>query len=200
MPEAPFIVDPGGAEAQARKAELRDEFLKRRLVIPQDLKDTTQWKVNNFLRSLLGEMEPMVIGLYFPIREEIDMRRLAEELWENGDTLALPRVVEKEHPLSFNIWDKHTEMSIDAEGVPCALGEEIWPSTLVIPCLGYNKQGYRLGYGGGYYDRTLRQAKQPLVTIGVCYTELEVKDYPVQRHDEPLDYIVTGKEVINCQR
>ncbi len=195
----PFNIDPGGQNAQADKEVLRGTFMERRRVIPLDLVNTTQWKVINHLRTLISSIQPAVIALYYPIKSEIDLRPFAEELWDMGTTVALPRVVARNHPLIFNIWTPDDRMDLDISGVKCATGAEITPAAVVIPSVGYNKGGYRLGYGGGYYDITLKHFSQPIMTIGVAYTELEVDDFPIQYHDQPLDYFVTGKEVIQCQ-
>lgn len=193
----PFQVDAGGQSVRARKAELRHEMLARRRVIPGDLKDTTQWKVINHLRSVLGSA-PGVVALYYARGSEIDLYPLAVELWRAGQTVCLPRVVERGHPLVFSIWEPDARTEPDALGLPTGCGPAIWPSAMVIPMLGYTRTGYRLGYGGGYYDRTLKAAPFPALTVGVCYTELEVTDFPAEYHDQRLMAVVTGKEIIAC--
>ena len=185
--------------AQAEKARLRDLFRERRRFIPADLRNTTQWKVINHLRSLQGAFQPSVIGLYHPLAGEIDLRGWAKELWADGNTVALPRVVAHGHPLTYNIWYEGAPLELDALGIPCATGPEIWPAIMVVPCLGYTKNGFRLGYGGGFYDITLKHMALPTTTVGVAYTELEVEHFPAEYHDQPLDYIVTGKEVITTR-
>jgi 5-formyltetrahydrofolate cyclo-ligase len=75
------------------------------------------------------------------------------------------------------------------------------PRIVCIPCLAFNREGHRLGYGGGYYDRTIEdlKKKERVITIGVAYSSQEVKDLPLEEHDQQLDFIVTEKEVITCQ-
>lgn len=184
--------------AKQHKEELRHEFSHRRQVIPLDLVSTTRWKVTNHLRTLTSEIAPSVVALYSAVKGEIDLSGLATELWEDGQTVALPRVVQRGHPLVFNVWSPYGVLEPDALGIPAATGPEIHPALVVIPMLGYSRQGYRLGTGGGYYDKTLKEVSYPLITVGVCYTELEVKDFPAEPHDVRLDYIITGKEVIIC--
>lgn len=192
---APFQVDPANRSVQARKAALREEFLFRRTTISADLKDTTSWKVRNHLRTLLGP-QAGVVALYIPKRGEIDLRPLAHELWQQGQTVCLPRVVERGHPLSFNIWEPDGALEPDVLGIPTGTGANIWPATIIIPMLGYSRQGHRLGYGGGFYDRTLKTSPFPTLSIGVCYTELEVEDFPAEYHDQRVEYVVTGREVL----
>ncbi|MCP5404848.1 MAG: 5-formyltetrahydrofolate cyclo-ligase [Pseudomonadaceae bacterium] len=194
----PFTVDPGSRSLKTRKAELRADFLLRRKVINADLRDTTRWKVINHLRTLLAEFGPTVVGLYYPRGSEIDLLPLARELWTDGHTVALPRVVEVGHPLAFNIFTAEGGTEPDVLGIPTGCGAPIWPAVIICPMLGYTRQGHRLGYGGGFYDRTFKQAPFPTLTIGVCHTELEVDDFPAEYHDQRLEYVVTGKEVIRC--
>ncbi|PIZ31765.1 MAG: 5-formyltetrahydrofolate cyclo-ligase [Alphaproteobacteria bacterium CG_4_10_14_0_8_um_filter_53_9] len=179
------------------KSQLRQALLARRRVIPHDLVSTTQWKVANHVRTLISDISPSIIALYMPLEGEIDLTPLAEDLRQMGNTLALPRVVAKKHPLAFNVWAEGDPLEPDALGLSAATGAEVWPRVIIVPMVGYTKQGHRVGYGGGYYDRTLAEAPFPTLTIGVCYTELEagVLLQP-EAHDKKLDFIVTGKEVI----
>lgn len=178
------------------KETLREDLQRRHKTLPADLINTTQWKCANLLRGLLAEMTPGIVGWYRPLTYELDLSRLAGELHQEGHTLALPRVVASHMPLVFNQWIPGQKTDTDKLGLPCASGMEVLPSIIVIPMLGYNRKGYRLGHGGGFYDRTLASFSVPLITIGVCFTEMEIDDFPAEEHDIPLTYIVTGKEVI----
>lgn len=205
LPEAPAHVPSHGTSqdtsiSKAEKQLLRSMFRHRRNVIPADLASTTSFKAANLLRGLIAGVSPSVVALYIPRKGEVDLTRLAEDMWEAGQTVALPRVVLRDHPLVFNIWEKGAPLERDALGIPAATGAEIIPSILVMPMVGYNRKGYRLGAGGGYYDRTLAAFRQPVETIGVCYTELEIPEFPAEKHDLILDFIVTGKEVITCPK
>ncbi len=188
---------PKSIPGLSAKAALRNQLRHRRAVIPADLRHTTQWKVQNLLRTLIADLAPTVVALYSPRECELDLTPLAAELWRDGQTVALPRVVQRGHPLTFNIWPPFGALEPDALGISAALGAEILPSVVVLPCVGYSRGGYRLGSGGGYYDRTLAAFRHPCRTVGVAFTELELpKSYRPQRHDMPLDFIVTGREVI----
>jgi 5-formyltetrahydrofolate cyclo-ligase len=181
----------------AAKPELRQIFRHRRSVIPYDLRSTTQWKVINHLRSLMADLRPTVVALYYAQNGEINLEPLAQELWRDGQTVALPRVAARGQPLVFNIWPPFGALEADLSGMAAATGPEILPSLMVVPMLGYSKMGDRLGYGGGYYDRTLAALRHPCRTVGVCYTELELPaEFVPAAHDRRLDYVVTGKEII----
>lgn len=186
------------ARAGVEKFILRQGLMVRRRTIPADLHNTTQWKIINHLRGLIAQNRSEVIGLYHPRGTEVDILPLVRELWEQGKTVALPRVVYRGFPMVFNVWEPGTALERDALGLLCAGGAEISPSFIGLPMLGYSRQGYRLGYGGGYYDATLKNLKYPAVTAGICHTELEISKFPAEYHDLKLDYVVTGKEVIVC--
>jgi 5-formyltetrahydrofolate cyclo-ligase len=179
------------------KTELRRQLRHRRQVIPADLRSTTQWKVINNLRTLLADLRPAAIGLYMATDGELDLAPLAAELWRDNQTVCLPRVVARHYALTFNVWPPFGPTEPDVLGIEAATGAEITPSAMIIPCLGYSRNGYRLGSGGGYYDRTLASLRHPTRTIGVCFTELELPPtFKPEPHDIPLEFVVTGKEVI----
>lgn len=184
--------------SKAAKQKLRTELRHRRSVIPQDLVSTTRFKAINNLRTLISDIAPTVVSLYSAREGELDLRPLAEDLWQSNQTVVLPRVVARGHPLTFNIWPPHGELEPDALGILAATGPEILPSLIILPMVGYSRNGYRLGSGGGYFDRTIKSFTQPVITVGVAFTELEIENFPHEYHDIPLHYIVTGREVITC--
>lgn len=197
--QVPFVVDPANRGLRARKAFLREELRHRRRVIPADLQNTTRWKVANQLRALIAQLAPGgVIGLYYPQGNEIDLRDFAYELRAGGQAVALPRVVSQGLPLVYNLWPECGLLELDEAGIPAATGPEVWPTILVLPMLGYHRKGWRLGSGGGFYDKTLKTLPLPIITVGVCQTELEITDFPNEYADVRLDYIITGKETILC--
>ncbi|MFZ2620142.1 MAG: 5-formyltetrahydrofolate cyclo-ligase, partial [Alphaproteobacteria bacterium] len=139
--KAPFKIDAGGREAQAHKRALRRQLLRQRQVMDLDLQSTTQWKVINHLRSLHSSMAPAVVAVYAPVHDEIDLMPWVRELWRMGESVVLPRVVERGHPLVFNLWLPDAPMDTDRLGLPCASGPELMPALVVIPSLGYNRKG-----------------------------------------------------------
>lgn len=195
-----FTIDPGNRGAQAQKAAWRDMLGHRRQVIPADLKNTTDWKVANNLRKLLAELPASMVGLYLPQEGEVNLLPLVPDLRRAGYGIALPRVSYAGHGFTFNVWPED-ERGYDTDDLsrPVANGAEVLPAVIVAPMLGYTRQGYRLGRGGGYYDRTFKSLPYPVITVGVCHTELEVTNFPKEYADWRLDYVVTGKEVILCR-
>jgi 5,10-methenyltetrahydrofolate synthetase len=131
------------------------------------------------------------VGVYWPLAGEPDLRAAYAELAKAGVRLALPVVMERDAPLSFVEWTPGEAMIPDEMGVqvPATLRFVERPPALLIPCLGFNEAAYRLGYGGGYYDRTLAPAPRPY-TLGIAYSNQQAV-FSHAPHDVPLDVIVT---------
>ncbi|HEX8786204.1 MAG TPA: 5-formyltetrahydrofolate cyclo-ligase [Telluria sp.] len=131
------------------------------------------------------------LGVYWPLAGEPDLRAAYSELARAGLRLALPVVMERNAPLTFTEWTPGEPMIADEMGVqvPAQLRFIEPPPALLIPCLGFNADGYRIGYGGGYYDRTLEQHPRPY-TLGIAYSS-QLAVFPHAPHDVPLDVIVT---------
>jgi 5-formyltetrahydrofolate cyclo-ligase len=133
------------------------------------------------------------VGVYWPLAGEPDLRAAYAELALAGVRLALPVVMERNAPLAFTEWKLDEPMLADEMGVavPATLRFVERPPALLIPCLGFDAEGYRLGYGGGYYDRTLELMPRPL-TLGIAYSNQEAQ-FGHGPHDVPLDVIVTER-------
>lgn len=136
-----------------------------------------------------------IIAVYWPHRNEYDARALAARWREAGAVIALPVVVEKAAPLAFHAWDENTPMTTGPHGIAHpARGPALAPSVLLAPAVGFDAQGYRLGYGGGYFDRTLAalraQGRRPL-TIATAFEEARLDTLHPQPHDLPMDYVLT---------
>jgi 5-formyltetrahydrofolate cyclo-ligase len=135
------------------------------------------------------------IGGYWPLETEMDVRPLLFALSDIGFSMSLPCVEKKAAPLTFRTWQPENELGLGAFGVrePLADSPVVEPSLILVPLLAFTPEGGRLGYGGGYYDRTLAalRAKGDVFACGVAYAGQEVPHLPTDRHDEPLDGILT---------
>ncbi len=135
-----------------------------------------------------------VIGGYVALPGEADPSLLLTALRARGATLVLPRVVSSDQPLSFHRWESGDILTAGQFRVPepsSAAAAEI-PDILLVPLLAYDGQGFRLGYGGGFYDRTLALLKpRGVVAIGVAYANQEIPSVPHEAHDIRLDMILT---------
>jgi 5-formyltetrahydrofolate cyclo-ligase len=135
----------------------------------------------------------ITVAGYFPLRDEADPRALMSALSERGHPLALPCVTAGQ-PLSFRAWKMGDPMHANprafniAEPLPSTA--LVTPGAVLVPMLAFDSDGYRLGYGGAYYDRTLAGLPHARA-IGVAYAGQEVLSVPREPHDHPLDLLVT---------
>jgi len=136
-----------------------------------------------------------VIAGYMPIGSEIDPRILMERLARRGSELCLPDVVVPDAPLAFRSWTAGAPLRTGAYGisVPEADAEVVTPDLLLVPMLAFDRRGYRLGYGGGFYDRTMARLRETsdILSVGLAFSGQVRDDLPVGPHDMRLDWIVT---------
>jgi 5-formyltetrahydrofolate cyclo-ligase len=180
------------APSAPRKADLRKRLLAARRAIDPAARAAWDHAIGARVIDWWRGARPASLGVYWPLRDEPDLHAAYAELERLGARLLLPVVVEKHAALEFAEWRIGEAMVKDAMGVavPADLRlRDAYPAALLVPCLGFNAQGYRLGYGGGFYDRTLARAPRPR-TLGVAYSCLEV-EFDGDAHDVALDGIVT---------
>ncbi|QRX83956.1 5-formyltetrahydrofolate cyclo-ligase [Glaciimonas sp. PAMC28666] len=195
-----------GPENGPDKALLRIALLTARKRIPDDQRrafDTAigaqvlDWATSMSGGNAGGKSDfpdvlgvPGVLGVYWPIRGEPDLHATYAALIARGVRLALPVVIGAEEPLQFVRWTPGEAMIKDSFGVPFpASGDIVSPQALLIPCVGFTRARLRLGYGGGFYDRTLAVNPRP-TTIGISYAEALV-EFDSGMHDIALDQIFT---------
>ena len=179
------------ASQQAAKTALRKALRTARGALDPAIK--VQWDAHIGAQVLAWWRVRQVdsVGVYWPLAGEPDLRAAYGELAKAGVQLALPVVMERAAPLTFVAWTPGEPMIPDEIGVqvPADLRFLARPPALLVPCLGFNEDNYRLGYGGGYYDRTLAPTPRPH-TLGIAYsTQLAVFSHAA--HDVPLDVVIT---------
>ena len=144
---------------------------------------------------LLGRQES-AIGAYWPIKGEFDALP-ALFRWSEADPqrrIGLPVVDKQTKHLSFQLWYPGCEMEDDAYGIPKPRGTPMFePSLLLVPCVGYGPRGVRLGYGGGFYDRTLATLQPRPTTVGLAYSQGFLPWLEAEPHDVPLDTVLTDE-------
>jgi 5,10-methenyltetrahydrofolate synthetase len=153
--------------------------------------------ISGHLTKLLLELEPELVGLYWPYRSEFN----AVPLFSDDPTLAklpiaLPFAQRTPVQLHYRAWDRKPPTAVDECRLPASAGAPVVPDVVLVPCVGFTAEGFRLGYGGGYFDRWL--AAHPDVTaIGVAWAvgEVAADVFGAQPHDEPLTLIVTERGV-----
>lgn len=140
------------------------------------------------------------VSIYFPMGSEIDTMPLVKALIAAGHRTALPVVAAPRQPLIFRLWSPGDALVDGGFGtsVPAADKAEVTPDVLFVPLLSYDADGYRLGYGGGFYDRTLAalRAEGAPVAVGVAYAAQRVDRVPRGPHDQRLDWIATEAGVV----
>ena len=131
-----------------------------------------------------------LLGVYWPIRGEPDLQDMYAGLTAAGVKLALPLITDHQSPLQFAAWTPGQAMVLDRWGIATPVATTlVAPHALLVPCLGFNDERFRLGYGGGYYDRTLAQAPRQ-TAIGVAH-ESGRTAFAAQIHDIAMDVIIT---------
>ncbi|MCL2657021.1 MAG: 5-formyltetrahydrofolate cyclo-ligase [Betaproteobacteria bacterium] len=150
------------------------------------------------LSLLITRLAPCRLAFCWPYRAEPDLRGLIAD-WLAGDAerrAGLPVVVAPDRPLVFYRWTPDTPLREDAYGIPVpAVADVIAPELVLVPLNAFDARGYRLGYGGGYFDRTLAALEPPPQTIGVGFELGRVQSILPEPHDRPMDWIVTESGV-----
>lgn len=189
------------------KAELRRGALTRRDAIGAPERATFAARLASIGPRLVLEAAPpgapqLVASLFSPIRSEPDTRLLAEALHASGVPMVLPVAMGNSVPLTFRRWVPGDRLAAGPLGIaePLKSAPETDPDVLFVPLAAFDRRGYRIGYGAGNYDRTLAalRARKPVRTIGIGYAVQEELFIPSEPHDEPVDFIVTERDILIC--
>jgi len=155
-------------------------------------------RIETHLAALLTPLPPRTLGFCAPVRGEFDARPLVSLLIEHGWQAAMPVVVAPNAPMNFRTWTPSSAMDSDRHGMPIpASGQTVVPDIVLLPLVAFDPQGFRLGYGGGYFDRTLAVLVPRPLTIGVGFELARVANIRPQAHDLPLDAVVTEAGVVH---
>ncbi len=174
------------------KADLRARLLAARRALDPAARAAWDRAIGERVVRWWRAARPAALGVYWPLAGEPDLAPAYGELERLGARLLLPVVMARHAALEFAHWRIGEAMVKDAMGVAVPAELRIaaaYPPALLVPCLGYNGRGYRLGYGGGFYDRTLARVPRPQ-TVGIAYSNLQVA-FDGDAHDVALDRIVT---------
>lgn len=137
------------------------------------------------------------VAAYWPIRDELDVRPVLTRLMDEGQPVCLPVVIGDGLPLELRLWQPGAALYPSGFGTlaPDELAPLAEPDVILMPLLGFDKHGTRLGYGGGYYDRTLSRIGRKPKLIGFAFALQEFDHIPRDAHDVPLDAVVTENGV-----
>ncbi|MEQ8664250.1 MAG: 5-formyltetrahydrofolate cyclo-ligase [Rhodospirillales bacterium] len=187
-------INPVPRDIGAWRHDQRATLIEARLAVPIAERVAVGEEIAAELTARVNAGPNTTISLYWPFRGEIDLRPLMLSMHERGCRIALPVVVAKARPLVFREWSPGCAMDKGVWNIPIpADGPEIEPSVTIAPLVGYDPSCYRLGYGGGFFDRTLAAARRKPLVIGVGLPSAALPTIHPQPHDIPMDLIVTGK-------
>jgi len=179
------------------RRQIRGELLAARRALTGAEQRRVRDRVNAALLAELARPDPGIIGFYWPIRGEIDIRPAVKELLRRGARAALPVITRRGEALEFAEWWPGMAMERGVWDIPVP-ADPLWlhPTTLLVATLGFDAERYRLGYGGGYYDRTLAALAPLPGTVGIAHELGRLETIFPRRHDIPLDRIVTEAAVL----
>lgn len=179
-----------------RKSERR-RLIEERVAIDAGERRHHASAIGAHLSQFIGPLAGRAVSAYWPFRGEPDLRSWMESLAERGGSCALPVVIQKNAPLVFRAWHKGSKLASGVWNIPVpAEGAEILPDIVIAPLVGFDRACYRLGYGGGFFDRTLAALSPRPMIIGVGHAQAAITSINPLPHDIPMDVIVTELEVI----
>lgn len=185
------------ADSPVPRAALRREKLAARMALDEETRAELSARIEAHLAALLTPLPPQTLAYCAPVRGEFDARPLASRLIQLGWHAAMPVVTATATPMRFHAWTPAAAMSTDRYGIPIPRdGEEVVPDIVLLPLLAFDAHGFRLGYGGGYFDRTLAAMVPRPRAIGVGFELGRVADIGPQPHDVRLDAVVTEAGVL----
>lgn len=181
----------GAAQIQAWRKARRAEMIARRLAMPPDERRHGDERVAELLLSAFQALDALTVSFYWPFNGEVDPRVAAHRLRARGARTALPVVVAKAAPLEFREWLPGTSTVPGVFGLPVPQSPSLVPQALLIPPVGFDGAGYRLGYGGGYFDRTLAALSPRPLRIALAREASRMDTIHPQPHDIPMDFVIT---------
>lgn len=183
------------------KQKIRKQLIADRQAI---LPETASAASASIIKYILGVIpKDLAVAGYCAMRGEVDVSRALEQLYARGNNIALPLVIDEGKILKFLTWTPESPLIEGKFGISCPQPHlpEIIPDTLIVPMVAFDAEGNRLGYGGGYYDATikyLRMRNKDLNVIGMAYAMQRVESLPVHSGDQKMDMVVTEQGIVKC--
>lgn len=178
--------------ARWRKAE-RERLIAERLALTKQYRTEQTELIAQALDRHIPRAAGTVVGAYWPIRGEPDLRAWMRARWQDGLRFALPVATALGRPLEFREWQPDAPMQQGLWKIPFpAEGRPVLPTVVLAPLVGFDSADFRLGYGGGFFDRTLQELNPAPLKLGVGYAIAAIPTIYPQPHDVPMDRIVTG--------
>jgi 5,10-methenyltetrahydrofolate synthetase len=174
----------------------RERLIAERLRVAPALLDAWRGQIDRSLEGSFPGLARCRLAFCWPIKGEYDARHLARTLRSRGALTALPVVVAPKSPLAFREWHPGIELASGPLDIPYPKDSaEVVPQAVLLPMNGWDQKGYRLGYGGGFFDRTLASLAQRPMVIGVTYEFAKIDTIHPQSWDIPMDFVVTERGV-----
>ena len=174
------------------RTQTRKELLAARQALSAQIRESVAEVMSRLLTETLALRADDCIGFYWAIRGEIDLRSAVTALCKQQASAALPEVTGRDEPLRFRPWTADCALRPGTWDIPIPDTPEIvQPTVLLIPCVAVDAHGYRLGYGGGFYDRTLLRARPRPLSIGISLASAILPTIHPQPHDIALDAVLT---------
>jgi len=179
------------AEVKTWRRGERERLIAWRMGVPAAERRAWGGRIEAAVRELLAQRTG-ILGVYWPFRGEFDPRPLVDWVIAEGGGVALPVVVDKKGPLEYRAWRPSEALISGVWDIPIPEKREIVvPGAVLAPLVGYDEAGYRLGYGGGYFDRTLASLTPRAFAIGVGFERQRLETIHPQSFDVPMDVVVT---------
>jgi 5-formyltetrahydrofolate cyclo-ligase len=185
-----------------QKAALRIDALAKRDALPADGRAKAAELIA--ARTFPIPVEGKIISGFSPLKSEINPLPLMRKLAEAGAALALPAIAGRGNPLIMRAYKFGDELARGQWGIrePTREAPEVFPDILLVPLAAFDRRGHRIGYGAGYYDMTIKRLRgmKPVIAVGIAFAAQESPIVPVTERDEPLDLVLTEREIIDLRK
>jgi 5-formyltetrahydrofolate cyclo-ligase len=186
---------PSADSIDQQKAAVRAAALAARAALGPDVREAAAAAIATEGAAIVAREKPACVSLFFSVRGEIELAPLAQKLAEAGVPMCLPVIVAKGQPLVFRAWAPGDPLEDRRFGLkePPASAPEVTPDLLFVPLAAFDATGARVGYGGGFYDRTLEKLRAvgPAMAVGVAFAAQQAPVVPTEAHDQRIDLILT---------
>ena len=185
-----------GDTLKSWRRQQRERLIRERAALERARLERWRHRIDAFLERSFPGLAGRRVAFCWPIKNEYDARHFARALRNRGSLTALPVVVAPKQPLVFREWHPGVELAKGALDIPYpANSAEVVPEAVLLPMNGWDQKGYRLGYGAGFFDRTLASLARRPVVIGISYEQARLDTIHPQPWDIPVDYLVTERGV-----
>lgn len=180
-----------------RKAE-RERLIKQRLAIPSQVRHRHAERIAAHLEKIVGDYAMLTVSAYLPVRGEPDLQILLERIVARGGRTALPVIIARGQPLVFRTWAPGEPLERGPWDIPVPADDAalVVPDAVIVPTVGFDRACSRLGYGGGYFDRTFASMPKRPRIFGVGYAQAAMPTIFPLPHDIPMDWVVTEDGIV----